>query len=128
MYWHIYMESKVMTLMNLFSGQQWRKEHREQTWGHGGRRGGRRGAVWREEHRNVQCHVCKRDGHWEFVVWLTELKQGSVKGWRVAWGGRWEGGPGGRVHGCTCGWFLLMYNRKPQNSVKQLSFNLKKFF
>ena len=32
-------------------------------------------------------------------------------------------GSGGRWHGCTCGWSLLMYDRKWQNSVKQLSFN-----
>ena len=25
-----------MALINLFSGQQWRKRHREQTYGHGG--------------------------------------------------------------------------------------------
>ena len=42
---------------------------------------------------------------------------------RVRWGGRWEGGLGGRGHGCIYGWFLFMYDRKPQNSVKQLSFN-----
>ena len=45
---HIYMESKKMALMNLFSGQQWRNRHREQTYGHGGKRGGRRRDVWRE--------------------------------------------------------------------------------
>ena len=45
---HIFMESEDMTLMNLFSGQQWRNRHREQTYGHGGRRGGRRGDVQRE--------------------------------------------------------------------------------
>jgi len=49
--------------------------------------------------------------------------RGSVTGWRAGWGGRWEGGPRGRGHGRTNGWFLLMYDRKPQNSVKQLSFN-----
>ena len=32
---------------------------------------------------------------------------------------------GGRGHGYTYGWFLLMYDRKPQSPVKQLSFNLK---
>ena len=32
-----------MALMNLFSGQQWRNRHREQTYGHSERRGGRRG-------------------------------------------------------------------------------------
>ena len=45
---HIYMESEEMALMNLFSGWQWRNRHREQTYGQGGRRGGRRGDVWRE--------------------------------------------------------------------------------
>ena len=30
---------------------------------------------------------------------------------------------GGRGCRCTYGWFLLMYDRKPQNSVQQLSFN-----
>ena len=29
------MESEDMALMNLFSGQQWRNRHREQTYGHG---------------------------------------------------------------------------------------------
>ena len=43
-----YMEAEEMALMNLFSGWQWRNRHREQTYGQGGRRGGRRGDVWRE--------------------------------------------------------------------------------
>jgi len=34
-------------LMNLFSGQQWRNRHREQTYGHGVGVGGRRGDVWK---------------------------------------------------------------------------------
>ena len=29
------MESREMVLKNLFTGQQWRKRHREQTYGHG---------------------------------------------------------------------------------------------
>ena len=45
---YIYMESEEMTLMYLFSGQQWRNRHREQTYGQGGRRGGRRGDVWKK--------------------------------------------------------------------------------
>jgi len=32
----MYMESRKMVLMNLFSGQQWRNRHRKQTYGHGG--------------------------------------------------------------------------------------------
>ena len=75
-----------------------------------------------------QYHVCeyplngtnhKIDNQWEFAVWLRVLKQGlcdNLEGWDG------EGGDG--VHGCTYGWFLLMLDRK-QNSVKQLSFNLK---
>ena len=30
---HIYMESRKMVLRNLFIGEQWRKRHREQTYG-----------------------------------------------------------------------------------------------
>ena len=45
---HIYMESEEMALIYLFSGHQWRNRHREQTYGQGGRRGWRRGDVWRE--------------------------------------------------------------------------------
>ena len=49
-----------------------------------------------------------------------DLWQSRRMGWR---GERWEGGLGRRGHGCTYGWFFLIYDRKPQNSVKQLSFN-----
>ena len=34
-----------------------------------------------------------------------------------------ETGEGGKEHVCTYGWFLLTYDRKPQNSEKQLSFD-----
>ena len=42
---------------------------------------------------------------------------------------RWDGEGGvrevreGRAHGCTYGCFLLMYDRKPQGSVKQSFLN-----
>jgi len=42
------MESEEMALMNLFSGHQWINRHREQTYGHNGRRGGRKGDVCKE--------------------------------------------------------------------------------
>ena len=42
------MESEEMALMNLFSGWQWRNRYREQTYCQGGRRGVRRGDVWKE--------------------------------------------------------------------------------
>ena len=42
----------------------------------------------------------------------------------VEWGRRWEGGSRRRGHMYTYCWFMMMFDRK-QNSVKQLSFNLK---
>ena len=39
----------------------------------------------------------------------------------VGWGGRWEGGSKGRGYMYTYGWFMLRFDRKQQNSVKQLS-------
>ena len=51
-------------------------------------------------------------------VWLRELKKGlciSLEGWDG------EGGSIGREHMYTCGWVILMFDRKQQNSVKQLS-------
>ena len=43
----------------------------------------------------------------------------------VRWGGRWEGGSRGRGYMHTYGSFMLQFDRKQQNSVKQLSFNKK---
>ena len=43
----------------------------------------------------------------------------------MGWGGRWEGGSKGRGYMHTYGWFMLRFDRKHQNSVKQLSFNKK---
>ena len=41
----------------------------------------------------------------------------------VGWGGRWEVGSKGRGYMYTYGSFMLRFDRKQQNSVKQLSFN-----
>ena len=41
----------------------------------------------------------------------------------VGWGGKWEGGSKERGHMYSYGWFMLRFDRKQQNSVKQLSFN-----
>ena len=43
----------------------------------------------------------------------------------VGWEGRWVGSSRGRGHMYTYVWFMLMFDRKQQNYVKQLSFNLK---
>ena len=43
----------------------------------------------------------------------------------MRWGGRCEGVSKGRGYMYTYGWFMLRFDRKQQNSVKQLSFNRK---
>ena len=43
----------------------------------------------------------------------------------VGWGGRWEGVSVGRGYMHSYGWFTFRFDRKQQNSVKQLSFNKK---
>ena len=44
----------------------------------------------------------------------------------VGWGRRCEGGSNGRGYMYTYGWFMLRFDRKQQNSIKQLSFNKNK--
>ena len=41
----------------------------------------------------------------------------------VGWGGGWEESSKGRGYIYTYGGFMLRFDRKQQNSVKQLSFN-----
>ena len=43
----------------------------------------------------------------------------------MGWGGRLEGGSKWKGYMYTYGWFMLRFDRKQQNSVKQLSFNKK---
>ena len=54
-----------MTLMNLFSGQQWRNRHREQTYGHGGKG---EGEMSRQSNMETYNSICKIDSQWEFAV------------------------------------------------------------
>ena len=63
-----------MVLKNLFTGQQSRNRHREQTYGHG--RGEEK--VGGMERINMETYItkCKRDSQWEFSVCLRELRQG----------------------------------------------------
>ena len=55
----------------------------------------------------------------------TNKKQPKVQKGALWQAKGWDGkaGSGGRGHGYIYAWFLLMYDRKPQNSIKQLSFN-----
>ena len=115
-----------ISLSLLLSRQQWRKRHREQIYGH---RGGekREGERYGESNMKTYITICKIYSQWEFAVWLRKLKQElciNLEGWDV--GGRvggWEGGSKWRGYMCTYGWLMSRFDRKQQNSVKQLFFN-----
>ena len=63
-----------MILKNLFTGQQWRNRHREQTYGHG-QRGGE-GEMYGKSHMDSYITICKIDSQQEFAVCLRKLKRG----------------------------------------------------
>ena len=63
-----------MVLKNLFTGQQWRNRHREQTYGHGER--GVEGEMYGKSNMETYITICKVDSEQEFAVWLKKLKQG----------------------------------------------------
>ena len=63
-----------MVLKNLFTGQQWRNRHREQTYGHGERGG--EGEMYGKSNMETYITICKTDSQREFAVWLRKLKQG----------------------------------------------------
>ena len=71
-----------MVLKDLFSGQQWRSKHREQTYGHGERGG--EGEMYGKCNMETCIAIYKRDSQQEFAVWLRKLKQGlciKLEGW-----------------------------------------------
>ena len=74
---------------------------------------------------NMEMHMimCKIRSQWEFAVSRRELNQGlcdNLEGWDGEGGG---GNTGGRGHVDAYRWFMLIFGRKQQNSIKQLSFN-----
>ena len=102
------MESRKMVLKILFTGQQWRSRHREQTYGHGERAGegekyGKSNMENRQPTRSTtqDSNMCKIDSQQEFAVWLRKLKQGfciNLEGWDGEEDG-WEVQKGGNI--CT---------------------------
>ena len=60
------MESRKMVLKNLFTGQQWRNRHREETYGHGERGG--EGETYGKSNMETYTTICKIDSQWEFAV------------------------------------------------------------
>ena len=63
-----------MALKNLFTGQQWRNRHREQTYGYGER--GREGEMCGKSNMEAYITIYKIDDQREFAVWPRKLKQG----------------------------------------------------
>ena len=83
------MESTKMVLKNLFTGQQWRNRHREQTYGHGERGG--EGEMYGNSNMETYITICKIDSQQEFAVWLRKLKEGlciNLEGWDEEGDGR----------------------------------------
>ena len=71
-----------MVLKNLFTGQQWRNTHREQTYGHGERGG--EGEMCEKSNMKTYITIRKIGSQLEFAVWLRKLKQGlciNLEGW-----------------------------------------------
>ena len=66
--------------------------------------------------------ICTIDTNGNLLYGSGNANRSSVS---VGWGGRWEGGSKGRGYMYTYGWLMLRFYQKPQNSVKQLSFNKK---
>ena len=67
------MEFRKMVLNNLFAGQQWRKRHREQTYGRGER--GEEGEMYGMTNLEIYSTICKIHSQWELAVCLKKLKQ-----------------------------------------------------
>ena len=83
------------------------------------------GEMYGKSNRKTYIAICKTDSRWEFAVWLRKLKLELCNHLE-----RWDGeGDGREVQEggtyVTYDWFMLMFGRKQQNSVKQLSFNKK---
>ena len=78
-----------MVLKNLFTGQQWRNRHREQTYWHR-ERGGEVGKYGKSK-MQTNITVCETDSQWWFAVWLRKFKQGLCI--NLEW---WDGKGDGR--------------------------------
>jgi len=95
------MKSRKIVLKNLFTGQQWRNTHREQTCGDGERGG--EGEMYGNSNMETYITTCKIDSQQEFAVWLKTQTGALYQPRGVGWGGRWEGVSKGRGYMCTYG-------------------------
>ena len=115
------MESRKMVVMNLFASQKWRNRPRTD-FGHGERGG--EGEMYGENNMKTYITICKTDTQREFAVCLKKLKQVlciNLEGWD----GEKMGGSLKREGIYVYLWLIPIevWQKKPQNSVKQLSFN-----
>ena len=71
------MASRKMVPKNLFSGQQQRNRHREQTYGHWGREEGE-GEMYGESNMETYITICNIDSQWELLYDSGHSNGGSV--------------------------------------------------
>ena len=77
------MKSRKMVLNNLFTGQQWRNRHREQTYGHGERGG--EGEMYGKSNMETYISICKiANGNLLYVS--GNSNRGSVSTYRGGMG------------------------------------------
>ena len=64
-----------MVLKNLFTEQQWRNRHRDQTYGHGERGG--EGEMYGESNMETDITICKIDSQWGLLYGSGNSNRGS---------------------------------------------------
>ena len=62
-----------MVLKNLFTWQEWRKRHREQTYGQ--EKSGGQGEMYGKNNIETQTTMYKIDNQQELALWLSKFKQ-----------------------------------------------------
>ena len=107
------MESRKMVLENLLTE---RNRHREQTCGHG-EMGERVRYMERVTWKLTLLYV-KQIANRNLLYGLETQTGALYQPGGMGWGGRWEG-----IYVYL--WLIQRFDRKQQNSVKQLSFNKK---
>ena len=89
---------REIVMKNLFTGQQQRNRHGEQTYGQGEKGG--EGEMYGKSNIETYLTVCKIDSQREFAVWLRKFKQGlciNLEGWGGEGNGR-EVQKGGEIY------------------------------
>ena len=78
---------------------------------------GGEGEMYGKSNMETYITICKIGSQRDLLYGSGNSNRGSVS--------TWEGGSKGRGYMYTYGRFMLRFDREQQNSVKQLSFNLK---